>query len=93
MQDGLACGVLFTYNAQVQHQWNVLGIKSVGVSCRYSQQQIFNVVSQVEHYSEFVPWCVRSTVLKREERYAEAELEVGFQLFVERWCLHIKNPT
>jgi len=47
---------------------------------------MFDVVSAVEHYHDFVPWCVASRVLKkREGEYLEAELEVGFQVFVERY--------
>jgi hypothetical protein len=34
---------------------------------------------------DFVPWCERSTVLeRRDDSYMEAELEVGFKVFVER---------
>lgn len=51
----------------------------------YSQQQMFDVVSAVEHYKDFVPWCVASRVIKKTPTYLEAELEVGFQLFVERY--------
>ena len=52
----------------------------------YSPEQMFAVVSNVENYSEFVPWCQTSTVLYKSEdgTYLEAELEVGFQVFVER---------
>ncbi|GMH42091.1 hypothetical protein BSKO_10010 [Bryopsis sp. KO-2023] len=56
----------------------------------YSPEQLFTVVSSVEHYQDFVPWCVKSTLLKREGNYAEAELEVGFQVFVERYLSRIK---
>jgi len=44
------------------------------------------VVSSVQHYSQFVPWCVGSHVLKREQegRYLEAELQIGFQMISER---------
>lgn len=46
---------------------------------------MFNVVSQVDEYYRFVPWCQKSRVLRRHGAgYMEAELEVGFQLFVER---------
>ncbi|CAD7700636.1 unnamed protein product [Ostreobium quekettii] len=52
----------------------------------YSQKQLFKVVSSVEHYHKFVPWCVASRVITRKSpTYLEAELEVGFQLFVERY--------
>lgn len=51
----------------------------------YSPQQMYDVVAAVENYHQFVPWCVRSTVLRRRgDNYLEAELEVGFQIFVER---------
>jgi ribosome-associated toxin RatA of RatAB toxin-antitoxin module len=46
---------------------------------------MYEVVAAVENYHLFVPWCVRSTVtLRRPPTYMEAELEVGFQMFVER---------
>ena len=53
---------------------------------RYSPKQLYDVVAAVEHYKEFVPWCQRSHILKREnDTFLEAELEVGFRLFVERY--------
>lgn len=57
----------------------------------YSPEQMFAVVSNVENYREFVPWCQTSTVLYTSEdgKYLEAELEVGFQVFVERWVVDI----
>ena len=48
---------------------------------------MYDVVAAVEHYSAFVPWCQRSEVLlcrPGPPRFLEAELEVGFQVFVER---------
>lgn len=47
---------------------------------------MYDVVSSVESYSQFVPWCVGSTVLRNRADgcYIEAELEVGFQAFAER---------
>ena len=53
---------------------------------RYSQEQLYTVVAGVEHYKEFVPWCQRSDIiLKKPPGYVEAELEVGFKMFVERY--------
>ena len=47
---------------------------------------MYAVVARVEDYNQFVPWCVGSTVLRTrpDGSYLEAELEVGFQVFVER---------
>ncbi len=42
-------------------------------------------MAHVEDYYKFVPWCQRSAIVKqRGDEYIEAELEVGFQVFVER---------
>lgn len=30
----------------------------------YPPHQVFDVVADVQHYDQFVPWCVRSTVLR-----------------------------
>ena len=56
------------------------------VGCpRYSQEQLYAVVAGVEHYKEFVPWCQRSHIIDRKPPgFVEAELEVGFKMFVER---------
>lgn len=52
---------------------------------RYTPEEIYDVVAAVEHYHEFVPWCVRSVITaRRPPNYLEAELEVGFQMFTER---------
>ena len=51
----------------------------------WSPRQVYDVVAAVEHYHRFVPWCQGSKVLlRRPPGYLEAELEVGFQMFVER---------
>jgi len=53
--------------------------------CRYSQDQLYEVVAAVQHYQEFVPWCQKSEVIQEKPPdFVEAELEVGFKLFVER---------
>lgn len=49
---------------------------------------MFKVVADVEKYHEFVPWCVKSVIKKKNgTNYLEAELEVGFQVFVERYVI------
>ena len=53
---------------------------------RYSQEQLYEVVADVSHYSEFVPWCQHSVVVgNRDSQHLEVELEVGFKVFNERW--------
>ncbi|EIE24269.1 hypothetical protein COCSUDRAFT_28720 [Coccomyxa subellipsoidea C-169] len=61
----------------------------------YSPKQLYDVVAAVEHYKEFVPWCQRSEIIQeRPPDFVEAELEVGFKLFVERYTsqVHLHRP-
>jgi ribosome-associated toxin RatA of RatAB toxin-antitoxin module len=52
----------------------------------YSPEQLYEVVASVQHYSQFVPWCVGSHVTVRDQggTYLEAELHIGFQMISER---------
>ena len=44
------------------------------------------MVARVDTYKDFVPWCQRSVITHRwSEERVDAELEVGFKMFVERW--------
>lgn len=40
----------------------------------YTQEQMFALVNAIEHYREFVPWCVESTVISRTEDEVRATL-------------------
>ncbi|GFR50468.1 hypothetical protein Agub_g12524, partial [Astrephomene gubernaculifera] len=56
----------------------------------WTPEQLYTVVSRVEDYYKFVPWCQRSTVVKpASNNYMEAELEVGFQVLVERYTSQV----
>ena len=48
----------------------------------YSCSNMFAVVSDVEHYHEFVPYCRRSVVTLRKPSMLSANLVVGFQPFL-----------
>ena len=43
---------------------------------------VFSVIAGVEHYHQFVPWCVTSTVTSRSSTGLKAELSVGFGRFL-----------
>ncbi|EFJ39687.1 hypothetical protein VOLCADRAFT_33835, partial [Volvox carteri f. nagariensis] len=56
----------------------------------WTPEQFYAVVSRVEDYHKFVPWCQKSTIVKPPaNNYMEAELEVGFQVLVERYTSQI----
>lgn len=60
----------------------------------WTPEQLYTVVAGVEDYHKFVPWCQKSRVVKPcVNNYLEAELEVGFQLLVERYTSQVHlNP-
>jgi len=44
---------------------------------KFSAQQMFDLVNDIESYPKFLPWCSGSRVLKREGDYIEAELMIS----------------
>ena len=45
---------------------------------RFPPAHVFSVIAGVEHYHQFVPWCVKSSVTVRSPSGLNAELAVGF---------------
>lgn len=52
---------------------------------KFSNEQLFHVVSNVQSYKQFVPWCQESNVVTKTTSGVEAELVVGFGYFQERY--------
>ena len=48
-------------------------------------EQMYDIVCQVEHYPEFVPYCKESRVFKRRPGHFKCALTVGFPPVVERY--------
>jgi ribosome-associated toxin RatA of RatAB toxin-antitoxin module len=49
---------------------------------KFSAQQMFDLVNDIESYPQFLPWCSHSRIIKREGNIVEAELSIskgGFQ--------------
>jgi ribosome-associated toxin RatA of RatAB toxin-antitoxin module len=44
----------------------------------YTDAQMFALIDGVERYPEFLPWCGRVTLLKRDDRMTSATLEINF---------------
>jgi hypothetical protein len=52
---------------------------------RFSMENLYHVVSHVEDYKYFVPWCRDSTVYERKDGHVKCKLVVGFPPLVERY--------
>ncbi len=49
---------------------------------KFSAQQMFDLVNDIEAYPKFLPWCSGSRIIKRDGNLIEAELSIskgGFQ--------------
>lgn len=44
----------------------------------YSPQEMFNLVTAVDQYPQFLPWCDRATVLTQDEHGMTAEVGIAF---------------
>jgi ribosome-associated toxin RatA of RatAB toxin-antitoxin module len=44
---------------------------------KYSAQQMFDLVDDIESYPQFLPWCSGSRVLRREDDIVEGEIQIA----------------
>lgn len=52
---------------------------------RYSMQQMYDVVSDVNNYKLFVPYCKTSRLYQQSTNHAKAEMVVGFPPLLESY--------
>ena len=54
----------------------------------YTAQEMFDLVTDVDHYPQFLPWCDQTKVLERDEQGMKAEIGIAFagihQRFITR---------
>jgi len=55
----------------------------------YHAQQMFDLVADVEKYSEFLPWCIGSRLYNVKQDDFYADLIIGFKVFRERFTSHV----
>src|SRR3954466_9582682 len=59
----------------------------------YTPEQLFDMVADVEHYDEFLPWVVAVRVRSSSQVETVADLVVGFGAFKERFTSRVmKDP-
>lgn len=57
---------------------------------KFSNEELYEIVSSVDSYHKFVPWCLQSTVLRSSPTHLEAELCVGYGLFHEKYISDVQ---
>ena len=60
----------------------------------FTKEQMFDLVADIDNYSEFLPWCNNSKVIKRETiddvEVVIADLEIGYDQFVYTYRSEVK---
>lgn len=51
----------------------------------YKPDQLFDLVSDVELYPQFLPWCIASRITKREGNVFYADLVIGYKMVREKF--------
>ena len=60
----------------------------------YTRDQMFDLVSNIDEYKEFLPWCNDSKIISRERfddyEVVIADLEIGYDQFVYTYRSEVK---
>lgn len=55
----------------------------------YNQQQMFDLVSDVGSYPQFLPWCIGARVYNRRPERFDADVIIGFKMFREKFTSRV----
>lgn len=55
----------------------------------FTQQQLYDLVSAVETYPEFLPWCVGARIKEKTDTRILADLVIGYKMFRERFTSRV----
>lgn len=60
----------------------------------YTAQQMFELVSDIESYQDFLPWCLASRITKRQKLkdrdILSADLLIGYKMFRETYTSRVE---
>jgi coenzyme Q-binding protein COQ10 len=61
----------------------------------YTPDQLFDLVSDIESYPKFLPWCTDARILKNTGDHILAELTIGYKMLRERFVsnVHLNRET
>ena len=55
----------------------------------YSPEQLYALVSDIEKYPDFLPWCVGARIRERRPTEVIADLVIGFKMIRERFTSRV----
>lgn len=56
---------------------------------RFTREQMFDLVADVGHYPDFLPWCAAASIQSRSEHEVVADLTIGFGPFRETFTSRV----
>ena len=57
---------------------------------QFSVSQMFNLVSDIEKYPEFLPWCMGLRIKNRDADLIVADMVIGYKMFREQFTSKVK---
>lgn len=55
----------------------------------YTPDQMFDLVSDIARYPEFLPWCTDARIIRRQGDMVLAELTIGYKMFREKFTSRV----
>jgi coenzyme Q-binding protein COQ10 len=55
----------------------------------YTREQLFDLVSDIERYPEFLPWCVGARIRERNGNEILGDLLIGYKMVRERFTSRV----
>ncbi len=59
-------------------------------SLPYTPEQLFDLVSDIEKYPEFLPWCSAARIISRDGEEIIADLIISFKIWREKFTSRVK---
>ena len=56
----------------------------------HSTKRMFNLVSDVEKYPEFLPWCVGVRLKQKTTKQINADMMIGYKMFREKFSCRVE---
>src|SRR3989338_5799927 len=55
----------------------------------HTREQLFDLVSDIEKYPEFLPWCIATRVRQQTEDTSISDMVIGFKMFREKFTTKV----